>query len=385
MKVVPDIPLTNFSPDSILSNTVQHWGFFTAEEIRSAASEESLLMIDLDFGRKCSLTCPGCFRRDNPVDQDGLRDLDYDEILDVVDQACALGLRSIKLCGAGEPFENPSLLRFASDLTQRHIGLAIFTKGHVLGDDAWVARLFGPEVRDGLTFSHMLFTLKTSIMLSYPSFDGKLLSSLVGDRLRMYPQRLRQAAKILADTGFNQIQPTRMAFVHAPITKQSINDAFGVYRFARERNILPVLAFLMISGRQINRSFLHRYDPTPQQKLRLFRLVYEYNLAKGLNTQEQLAKEGISCMPGIHPCNQIAVGLYITANGNVLRCPGDYNPPLGNVRHEKFAEIWKRCRDWRFKGQFNCGCPFKDGITIPLGLYDSVSKTKAGPTFPELV
>lgn len=372
MRIIPDVPLTGFLPNPDLSNTVQHFGFFTSGEISRATHDGSLLMIDLDFGRKCSLYCPGCFRRDNLADLGDYPDLSYEELIKVVDEAQGLGLQSIKICGAGEPFEDSRFLQFAADLTKREIGLAIFTKGHVLGDDELVADIFGPELTTSRDLAEKLFTLKINIMLSFPSFDGKLLCALVGDKSGKYPFRIKRAAEVLAIAGFNRTLPTRMVFVHDPITRQSISGAFEIYQFARERNILPLLAFHMVSGRQINQTFLKRFDPTPEQKLELFHQIYEYNLRKGFNTKEQLVREGISCMPGIHPCNQIAVGLYLTANGNLLRCPGDFGQPLGNVRRASISEVWKKVRGWEFRGRFNCGCPYKDGITIPTNLYDQV-------------
>jgi len=374
MKIIPDIPPVFVQPNPHLSNIVQHWGFFTKEEIEQAAKNGSLLILDIDFGRACPHRCPGCFRRNNPVDVTGASDLSYDEILSVIDQAKKIGLQSVKICGAGEPFVDPDLLRFARDLTARDIGLAIFTKGYLFGDDKLAAIIFGPQIKSSLHLAEQLFALKTSVLLNYPSFNTELLGSLVGNRPKNYSEKLKRAAEVLAAAGFNKTLPTRLAFVHAPITKESIHDAFEVYRFTRERNILPVLAFYMVSGKQITRAFLRRHDAALEEKVGLLRRTYEYNLQHWFNTSEQLIQEGISCMPGIHPCNQIAAGLYLTANGNVIRCPGDYGKPLGNIRRENITEIWKRSRDWKFKGQFNVGCPFKEGITLPTDYQQQIMK-----------
>ena len=90
-------------------------------------------------------------------------------------------------------------------------------------------------------------------------------------------------------------------------------------------------------------------------------------------------------MPGIHPCNQIAAGLYMTCNGNVIRCPGDSGTtPLGNVREEGIAEIWARSKDWSFAGTFNCRCPYKDGITLPTGLYEKTLTKVLGKAQPTM-
>jgi hypothetical protein len=109
---------------------------------------------------------------------------------------------------------------------------------------------------------------------------------------------------------------------------------------------------------------------------------YEYNLKYGYSTKEQLLEEGISCMPGIHPCNQIAVGLYLTSNGNVIRCPGDSGKPLGNVQEESIASIWNKHKDWQYKAHFNCHCPYKDGITP---FYEPMTAAAQGDELHSLV
>lgn len=256
LNVIPHVAQFKEKPDPVLSNIVQHWGFFSQAEIDHAAQDCSLLMLDLDFGRGCSLNCPGCFRRANIVDAGKFPDLTYEELMGVIDEARGLGLESVKVCGVGEPFENPKLLDFATDLTEKEIGLAIFTKGHILGDDKAATKIFGPHIKSGQALAKKLFELKTSILLNFPSFNSALVSKLVGDASGDYPQKLRRAAEVLAKAGFNKTLSARMAFIHAPITKQSIAGAFKAYQFARERNILPVLAFHMVSGQQIDRSFL---------------------------------------------------------------------------------------------------------------------------------
>jgi len=368
----PNIEKVRFVHDPDLDNTVQYWGFFAPKEIRLATVEGSLLMLDVDFGRQCSLHCHGCFRRNNVVD-DGKPDLSYEELMRVIDGACLLGLKSVKICGAGEPTEDSRLLKFAKDLTDRDVGMAIFTKGHVIGNDQHVARIFGSAgVSDGPTLCKHLAELKTSVLLSYPSFDDGLLCSLVGDGTGSYPAKLKRAAELLANAGFNQTRPTRLAFVHAPMTQRSIAGAFDVYKFTRESNILPVLAFHMVSGEQIDDEFLRNNDPTEGQKLELFCKVLEYNFQHGIQTPQQVMESGPSCMPGIQPCNQIAVGLYVTANGNVVRCPGDCGQPLGNVREISIAEIWEKARVWRWSGKCNVGCPYKDNATIPKTAYEDM-------------
>ena len=124
MIIIPDIPkkFEGRFPKNF-DNRIQNWGFFTKEEIE--ANKGELLMLDIDFGRYCSLNCPGCFRKSNVVDDVPEGDLRYEELVKVIDEAKGLGLQSIKICGAGEPTENTKFLHFIRDMTQRGVGVAV--------------------------------------------------------------------------------------------------------------------------------------------------------------------------------------------------------------------------------------------------------------------
>lgn len=372
----PDIPpLRVAHADLHDASVVEHWGFFRRDQL--AAHPDNLLMLDIDFGRACSLACPSCFRRANRVDDCAEPDLSYDELLAVIDEARTIGLQTIKICGAGEPLESPLLLQLAEDLTVRNVGLAVFTKGHVLGDDRWTRRVFRRYgVQNGRDLCRRFFNLKTSFLVSFQSPDTLVQDELVGG-VPGYSQKRNRALERLAEAGFNKCSPTRLAMCANPILRCNSQFLYDIYVYARERNILPVNAALMVSGKQIDARFLGMHDVSMAEKVDLYSRIYKYNLDHGLNTAEQLSEDGVSCMPGIHPCNQIAAGLYLTCNGTVIRCPGDSGAPLGDVRQESIREIWRRCREWPYQGLFNCGCPFKEGRTIPQSLYTQVLEALA--------
>ena len=368
--VYPDIP--RFAPphtDPAKVNTVQYWGFFSREEITREAGQ--LLMLDIDFGRECSLRCPTCFRRRNAVDDSAEPDLTYDALLDVLRQASELGLKTVKICGAGEPFENPELLRLARTLTAWDVGLSIFTKGHVLGDDELASRVFAHEdVRDARSLAERFHDLKTSVLVGFQSFRCEIQDQLVGN-VPGHTVRRNRAVQLLVNVGFNRSSPTRVAFCANPITRANYEELFDIYVYCRERNILPVIAALMVSGKQFNRRFLERVDVSDEHKLRLWTLIYQYNIKHGIQTPRQIQENGISALPGIHPCNQIAAGLYVTCNGNVLRCPGDASRVLANVRQASMRSVWRDSASVRTVG-FDCRCPPKDGKTLPHDLYGRV-------------
>lgn len=217
------------------SNTVQYWGFFSKEEITREAGR--LLMLDIDFGRACSLRCPTCFRRTYPVDDSHDEDLTFEELLDVISDARQLGLKEVKICGAGEPFENPNLLRLAHQLTNWNIGLAIFTKGHVLGDDGLAAKYFAKEgITDARSLISKLFRFKTSILVSFQSADPQIQDQMVGG-ISGYTAKRNRGLELLGEAGFNRTSPTRLALCTNPITKNNFDELFEIYVWCCKRNI----------------------------------------------------------------------------------------------------------------------------------------------------
>ena len=85
----------------------------------------------------------------------------------------------------------------------------------------------------------------------------------------------------------------------------------------------------------------------------------------------QIREEGISAYAGAHPCNQVSVGMYLTNNGTIVRCPGDDKGTLGNIHRQSLTEIWQ---NYKKKSciNFNNGCPAKYGKSIPDYFFDKV-------------
>ncbi|MBI2661973.1 radical SAM protein [Candidatus Woesearchaeota archaeon] len=388
MRIIPEIPLkvpTKFQEG--FQNTFPYWGFFSQEQLE--ANGGKLLMLDLDIGgagRYCSLDCPDCFRKDNVVDDSGGKDLSDRELTKVIDEACDLGLQSIKICGVGEPTENSRFLHFVQCMTERDIGVAVFTKGQVLGDDE-KARTFNK--RDGIGSAEELckafYDLKVSFMLGFHSFDTEIQDRKV--QHKGYTLIRNRALENLVQAGFTVSNPPRLAFCNAPVVRETYADAFDIYVYARKRNIYPITAVEMTSGKQLGfetgfwayirslfgfGSYVRRVDITKRQKVKLWTKIYSWNIEHGLQTLKQIREEGISCLPGGHPCNQLRAGLYVTAKGNVIGCPGFTNIQ-GNVRQQSLREIWERSSSRVIAAErFNTGCPPKEGKTIPADLYTIV-------------
>lgn len=369
----PQIPIVytgQFPKDFV--NEVSGWGSFPYEVLQKNLGK--LLTLDIDFGKYCSLNCPHCFRKNNRVDLGTTKTMNYDDILDVIKQGKRLGLKSVKFLGAGEPFEHRRFLEFLRVLKSMEITPAIFTKGHVIGDDKLVKKWYsGYGINTGEELVAELKKVNASILLGFNSFNAKIQNKMVGG-IDGYTQKRNCALELLVKAGFNQHNPTKLCLALNPITNDNYDEIFEMYKWARVRNLYPIVCPTMVSGRCGDEHSWQKITPSAEKLIALYAKIYKFNIAKGIQSAKQIKQEGISSYAGACPCHQIACGMYVTLTGTVLRCPGDDVTIFGNVWKQSLREIWENSENYNRAGTYNCGCPPKYGKSIPHNFYTDVMK-----------
>jgi MoaA/NifB/PqqE/SkfB family radical SAM enzyme len=372
MKIIPKIPVVfkgKFPKDFI--NDVDGWSF-PRDKLKK--NKGKILTLDIDLGKTCSLNCPHCFRRDNKFKNSDVTEMSYEEVLDVVKQAKELGLESVKFLGAGEPFENPRFLEFLKELKKMQIKPLIFTKGHVIGDDELAKKYFSHEgIKNSEQLVERLKELGARILLGFNSFNTEIQDAMVGG-IKGYTLKRNRALELLARAGFNKHNPTHLCIATNPVTKMNYNEIFEIYTWGRVRNLYVIVCPTMVAGRARSREFQKRITPSREKLIQLYVKIYKFNIEKGIQTLEDLKRDGISSYAGGAPCNQVACGMYVRLDGTVLRCPGDDITIFGNIRKESLKSIWFKSENFKRAGTYNCHCPPKDGKTIPKDLYTEVLK-----------
>jgi MoaA/NifB/PqqE/SkfB family radical SAM enzyme len=348
-------------------NDVNGWGF---DEETIASNTGNLLTLDIDFGSRCSLNCPFCFRKDNSVDSN-IRELHLKDLVRIVTEGKKLGLRSVKLLGAGEPLENPGILDFLRLLQTLDIVPVLFSKTGVLGDDQIAEYLFSQYgIHSAMELVKEIEQYGASVVVGLNSFEDEIQSQMVGDGSSFIDRRNRTLEN-LVKAGFNSSNPTRLAIGVNPVTKWNIGEAFKIYKWARVRNIYAIVTPTMISGRTKGNMW-KTINPSEDELMKLYTDIYCFNIETNLMTLEQIIREGISAYAGGRPCNQVAVGLYVTLNGIVLSCPGSEENVEGNVWESSLSKIWFNSKNFARKGTYNCKCIAKDGKSISNQLYQEV-------------
>ncbi|MFH1456789.1 MAG: radical SAM protein [Patescibacteria group bacterium] len=351
-------------------NDVEGWNF-TQKELTE--NKGKILTLDIDFGNVCSLNCPHCFRRNNNIDCGNGKLMSYDEMVQLIKDAKKLGLKSVKFLGAGEPFENKQFIKFLRFLKSLDVIPLIFTKGHIIGDDKLV-KMWNSDygIKNGKELVQELKKVNASILLGFNSFNNIKQDNMVGG-IKGYTLKRNRALSLLVEAGFNKKQPTKLCLAANPITYENYDELFKIYKWGRVRNIYIIVCPTMVSGRCGNDSW-RLITPSSKKLINLYVKIYKWNIKRGIQTLQQIKEEGIASYAGAHPCNQIACGMYITLNGNVLRCPGDDTTVFGNIRKQTVKQIWENSENYKRAGCFNCGCPPKIGKSVPENLFSEVMK-----------
>ena len=111
-----------------MRNKIQSPGLsvaFSAEEIQSARKENKLLSLDIELTTLCNLSCIYCYAGSGKESKD---ELESAEVLNVIDQARELGLRTLTLTG-GEPLLDQNYFTIARYASESGIAIMLFTNG----------------------------------------------------------------------------------------------------------------------------------------------------------------------------------------------------------------------------------------------------------------
>ena len=353
-------------------NDVKGWNF-PQSVLTESAQKGRMLSMDLDMTGtpSCSLRCSHCFNPTAKLLQIRNMLLTDPEILRVVDEGKALGLRSIKIIGPGEPLEAKTLLHFLDYLATRDITPMIFTKATALGDER-ISRSV-----HGLTPWELAMRLRdfgATILLGANSFDPETQAAIVGRS--NYPDVRNRAMEVLASAGFNDFhpgEPTRLSLILNPILKSNYDEVFDIHVWARRRHMYIISSPTMVSGSCKDASAYNSINPSEAELVSLYVKINVWEIQNGIYSLGDVERDGVSPYVGVRPCQQLGHGMFVRRDGLVFRCPGDDVSIQGNLKHMSLAEIWAGSENLRrFGGMMNVGCPPKLGKTIPEGFFEKV-------------
>jgi MoaA/NifB/PqqE/SkfB family radical SAM enzyme len=368
---IPEIFINGIFPSTYINNVIG-WGV-SEDELHEKLPDGTyrLVTMDIDFGVKCSLRCPHCFQS-NQLPYKFKKQLSWQETISIIDQAKELGLKYVKILGAGEPFENTKFLDFLIELDKRDIHTAIFTKGHVIGSDNLVKQYFGERgINTSEELVEVLYKLKTSILLGFNSFDEEIQNTSVGvgkrHQLSNYVELRDRALLLLTEKGFNNFHPntpTRLSLVVAPFKPENVDGVLDIYKWGNLRNIYVAACPTTSSGnghKELSREERKDFNTYITNVKQTYIDIYKWALVTGAIRKGDFVKHGVSLYPGGHPCNQVAGGFYIKLDGTAYICPGNDTEKFfisNDVVNTPLKEIWVNSPNYKLAAQnkFNFGC-----------------------------
>lgn len=325
-----------------LGYTMRGWDFSRAE-LADAVSEHHLLNPALEVGTNvCPWNCSFCFTED-PRNVAGNKhrlanEMSLNERLRLIDSGAALGARSINIVGAGEPTIDPNFWHCLERMHKHGITPILFTEGSL--------RL------TRRSFVQRLYELGTTVVLKVNSlWNEEYQNSVVrgiGDKVNpsvnSYTRLRNDALSLLIEEGFNQSEPTRLAF-DTIICKQNAHEIMALHEYARSNNIFVLFVGYIPSGRST--------DGLQDAMTRAEQFAIFEEIARIDRQKFGIAHRSIFPYAGGVPCSMRGTGLFVKITGEVFDCPGEL-VSLGNVRSEPLSEIWERARPITQK--FDGGC-----------------------------
>jgi radical SAM protein with 4Fe4S-binding SPASM domain len=257
---------------------------FTSEEIREAVKSRRLLALEVELSGACDFRRAYRHAGERPSPEE---ELSQREVCDVILQGKDLGARKISLFG-GEPTSDSDLLEVVRFIRFQGLEVEMFTNG---------SRLTAELARQ-------LFEERVTVVLKMDTFDESIQDVLTGKYAAFEP--IQRAFHSLKDAGY----PSGEAFlgVGTVICRQNIDELPTMWRWLRDRDILPYFQIMMPQGNAGENEWLYGESWNPQPPL-----------------------VGSGCMRHKFSCR-------VCSQGDVVACVG-VNIPIGNIREQKLCDI----------------------------------------------
>lgn len=293
--------------DTIMGCTKEYWGLeFSPEEIATCKTNRGLLSLELELSRACNLRCTYCYASSGVALAD---ELSLSEITSVIDQAAALGAKKIIIIGGGEPLLYPHLLTVIDYIRSLHLGVDLFTNATLI-DHQMAESLYQREVAISMKMNSRREEVQDALAAKPGTF-----------------QAIARSFQALLTAGYPDQRHT--LGIETIICQQNYGELPGLWRWARQQNIIPYFEVLTSQGRALKHTDL---EVTPADLKKLFEqlaAIDRHEFGHSWSPRPPLA--GSHCARHEYSCT-------VTATGDIQPCPG-VSISTGNIRAHPLAEI----------------------------------------------
>lgn len=278
---------------------------YTWDEIERAKKENKLLTLDLELSRRCNLRCIYCYAESGLAKND---ELTLDEIKDTIDQGIELGLQKVSIVGGGEPLSYPYFFEVAEYIQEKGLEQIVFTNGTLITKE----------------IAEKLKKLQISVVFKLNSFDEEVQDYLAGGKNVL--RRIMTGYENLCEAGYLEDEDITLG-IESIICQQNLSELPTIWRWARDRNIIPYFEVLTMQGRA-NENPLE--VPLDQLKI-LFERLLEIDHEYGYDWIPKPPIVGLTCQRNLY-------AVLLTSTGKVQPCAG-IEIKVGDIRKQSLKEI----------------------------------------------
>ncbi len=289
-----------------LNYEIIHGLDFTNQEIEDALGRGELLSLELEFSRKCNIRCVYCYSN---AGEALTGELTTEELKDVIDQAATLGARKIILIGGGEPLMYEGLREVVEHINAAGLEQTIFTNGVLLTRE----------------LAGFFFANKVSVVIKCNSLKQRVQDSLVG--VEGTHKKIQEGMGFLMDAGYpdGNIQ----LGIQTVILKQNLDELPEMWRFARDRGIIPYFEMLTMQGRAREHDEYTVSPAEAQQAFSELKDIDQKHYNRLWPSRPTIAS--FSCKRHLYSC-------LINSQGFLQPCTG-INLSIGNIRDTPLKKL----------------------------------------------
>jgi|GEM_PF-1759669 MoaA/NifB/PqqE/SkfB family radical SAM enzyme len=193
-------------------------------------ADNKIPVLDLDLSNRCNLG--SCIYCDSQINIHNKDEFTFEELKTVVLQCKEFDLKSVYICGIGEPTDDDKFFPLIELLRDKEINCTIFTNG---------------------TFStekvRLLKDCNVNLILKMDTFKASSFNRILGKPETA--EHIYKTLEVLLNSGYgtvNEFNETDLAFSIVP-TKWTYKDIPEVVKFCVKNNIFPSIGELEYSGR----------------------------------------------------------------------------------------------------------------------------------------
>ena len=279
---------------------------FARKEIDCARNSGRLLTLDIELSRQCNFKCIYCYSNAGHPLAD---ELNFEQISSTILQGKCLGAKKIIIVGGGEPLIYPHLKEIIDVIRNNGMKAVVFTNGTNL--DPALAKFF--------------YMRQVAIVLKMNSMNPSIQDYLCG--IHGTSAIIDNALNNLFDVGYPGND--HMLGIASVICRYNCNEIADLWRWARQKNIVPYIETLTPQGRgksedlSVDKQTLkHVFENLSSIDSREFSISWD-------SIHPPLA--GLSCLRHLYSC-------YVKSDGSIQPCAG-IEISTGNVKNSSLEGI----------------------------------------------